>query len=99
MPEHASASSIARSLRILGRVQGVFYRASAKAQADRLGLRGWVRNKRDGSVEALVAGPAEAIDRFIDWAYQGPAQARVERIEIGAADAPQAAGFRILPDA
>lgn len=99
MPEHASASSIARRLRILGRVQGVFYRASAKAQADRLGLRGWVRNKRDGSVEALVAGPAEAIDRFIDWAYQGPAQARVEHIEIGAADAPQAAGFHILPDA
>lgn len=99
MPEQASINPMARRLHILGRVQGVFYRASAKAQADRLGLRGWVRNLRDGSVEALVAGPAEAIDRFIDWAYQGPAQALVERIEISAADAPQATGFHILPDA
>ena len=99
MSDTSSTAGISRRLLIVGRVQGVWYRASAKAEADRLALHGWARNLRDGSVEALVAGPEEAIERFIDWAYQGPPKAQVERIEISAADGPQDTGFHILPDA
>jgi acylphosphatase len=99
MPERHPPQASARRLLIVGRVQGVWYRASAKVEAERLGLRGWTRNLRDGSVEALVAGSDEAIERFIDWAHQGPPNARVERIEISPADLPQEAGFHILPDA
>ena len=52
---------VTRHLSILGRVQGVTYRASLRTQADRLGVQGWVRNRRDGSVEALVQGEAAAV--------------------------------------
>ena len=77
---------ITRLLAIHGKVQGVWYRASAQAEATRLGLRGWVRNRHEGWVEALVIGTQSAIDEFIDWAHQGPPKAEVARIEISAAD-------------
>ena len=69
-------------LRIRGRVQGVCYRASTEDQALRLGLRGWVRNRRDGSVEAVAEGPTAAIDAFVAWCRQGPPAARVSDVEI-----------------
>ncbi|HSP77910.1 MAG TPA: acylphosphatase [Myxococcaceae bacterium] len=68
-------------LRIRGKVQGVFYRESARAEALRLGLSGWVRNLADGSVEAVVEGAPEAIDAFVTWCHQGPPQARVTGVE------------------
>jgi acylphosphatase len=74
--------TITRLLRITGRVQGVYYRASTVQQAQALGLRGWVRNRRDGSVEALATGPAEAVQALIEWAQRGPVMARVERVEV-----------------
>lgn len=81
-------------------MQGVWYRASAKAEADRLGLAGWIRNLQDDSVEALVAGPAQAVAEFIAWAHQGPPKARVERIDVSDdGKAPADTGFHILPDA
>jgi acylphosphatase len=72
-------------LRITGRVQGVGYRAWAIETARRLGLRGWVRNRADGSVEALVTGDAAAVARMIDACRDGPFAARVR--DLAASDA------------
>ncbi len=74
------SEAVCRNLRIHGRVQGVGYRWSLSAEAERLGLTGWVRNRRDGSVEALVSGPTEAIDALVVWARRGPSMARVDSV-------------------
>lgn len=71
----------ARLLMIHGRVQGVFYRKWAARTAVSLGLTGWVRNRAEGSVEALVEGPLDQVERFIDLAHEGPAAAHVTRID------------------
>ena len=92
-------TEITRHLRIHGRVQGVYYRASMVEAARRLGLRGWVRNRHDGSVEALVIGIQAAIDDFIDWAQVGPPKAQVLRIEISVADEEPTDGFEQRPSA
>ena len=84
----------ARLLRIRGLVQGVGYRNALHLEAIRLGLDGWVRNRSDGSVEALVAGPAPALDELIAWARRGPPAARVGEVSWEAAPAPVEAGFR-----
>ena len=80
MPE--ISSPITRHLRIHGLVQGVYYRKSMVDHARQLGLSGWVRNRQDGSVEALAIGPAETVQALIKWARQGPAAARVDRVEV-----------------
>jgi len=69
-------------LRIYGLVQGVFFRATMRDVARRLGVAGWVRNMPDGSVEAVVEGPREAVEEVIRWAHRGPPAARVERVEV-----------------
>jgi acylphosphatase len=69
-------------LLIMGRVQGVFYRASAQQEGMRLGLLGEVRNLPDGSVEAVVEGPRERIEEFIDWCKRGPPAAEVENVRV-----------------
>lgn len=73
---------IARHLVITGRVQGVFYRNWTVQTASALGLTGWVRNRVDGSVEAVVEGDEEAVEQFIALARQGPPAARVSAIDI-----------------
>ena len=65
---------------VLGKVQGVYYRVSTKQVADSLGLFGWVRNRRDGSVEIEAHGPAEKLDLFIAWAKKGPPMSRVDEL-------------------
>lgn len=71
-----------RRLVITGLVQGVGYRYSMVAAARRLGVTGWVRNRRDGSVEATIAGDAEAVAAMIDWARHGPAGAEVAHVAV-----------------
>lgn len=66
---------------VRGRVQGVFFRASAQREAKRLGLTGWARNTPDGSVEIVVEGEDERVREFLQWAQRGPSAARVERVD------------------
>jgi acylphosphatase len=77
---------IAVRLLIRGRVQGVGYRWWARREARRLGLDGWVRNRADGSVELLAAGPPDAVAAFADLCRRGPPSARVTGVEQEAAD-------------
>lgn len=72
-------------LRIVGMVQGVGYRYALQDEASRLGLTGWVRNRRDGSVEAVVQGSQEAVDALAAWARRGPPAARVSNVTAGPA--------------
>ncbi len=75
--------TVARRLLIHGRVQGVWYRGWAVDNTSRgLNLAGWVRNRRDGTVEAVVQGEESAVERFIALAREGPPAARVERIDV-----------------
>ena len=67
---------------IHGRVQGVFFRDSMRREAQRLDVSGWVRNRSDGSVEAVVQGEAAAVDVIVQWAHRGPEYAHVERVEV-----------------
>ena len=67
---------------IHGRVQGVFYRQSAQETAEGLGLRGWVRNRRDGTVEAVVEGEPGGVDAFVAWCHRGPPMASVSQVEL-----------------
>lgn len=71
---------LTRRLTISGRVQGVGFRWSLNAEAKALGLSGWVRNRRDGSVEALLCGTPEAVEALTAWAHRGPPSAYVERV-------------------
>jgi acylphosphatase len=64
----------------IGRVQGVFYRASAQRVGAHLGLSGWVRNRGDGAVEGHAQGDDSAVDALLDWCRRGPADARVDRL-------------------
>lgn len=84
-------------LRITGRVQGVFFRQSAKEEALRLGLCGWVRNTWDGDVEATVQGPPAGVDEFVSWCHQGPPHAWVESVEVEETEATeQFQTFRVV---
>jgi acylphosphatase len=73
---------ITRHLRIHGLVQGVYYRESLCREANAHDVAGWVRNRRDGTVEALLQGEKIAVETLIAWCRTGPADARVERLEI-----------------
>lgn len=67
-------------VRVTGRVQGVFFRDSARQNADRLGLSGWVRNSPDGAVEAVFEGPSRGVREMVEWCEGGPPGASVEDV-------------------
>jgi acylphosphatase len=92
---------IGRRLHITGTVQGVGFRAALCAAAEVRGLRGWVRNCRDGSVEAEVAGSPEAVQSLIAWARRGPPAAHVAALRVETIDAAAVAadGFGQRPTA
>lgn len=77
---------IVRHLRIHGRVQGVYYRQTMQEQAQALQVTGWVRNRLDSSVEAMVCGTPEALERLIEWARSGPPAAVVSEVVVSEAE-------------
>lgn len=82
-------------IRVSGRVQGVWYRGWTQENAIGLDLNGWVRNRRDGSVEAVLSGERTAIDAMIGRCHQGPPHARVEKIDVEEFDEELGPGFEI----
>ena len=88
-----------KRLIISGRVQGVGYRQWMVDKARELGISGWVRNRLDGSVEALVAGDIAAVEELLRLCRRGPRMAEVVSIEEDMADPPEHFGFRQVPSA
>ena len=82
LPPPGDDRLVARRAIVRGRVQGVFFRDSTRAEAQRRGVAGWVANRRDGAVEAHLEGAANAVALLIDFCRSGPARARVEAIEV-----------------
>jgi acylphosphatase len=90
---------IRRRLVITGHVQNVFYRDWLTEQAEALGLDGWVRNRADGSVEAVVQGPEEMVATIVARAHEGSPASRVERVVTEPVDGPVLRGFEQRPTA
>ena len=82
---YLSSMKITKMLKIYGRVQGVYFRESMRIEAKRIGVSGWVRNRKDGTVEALVQGEEVLVEAMIAWAKQGPDRASVERLVVSEA--------------
>jgi len=84
---------------VKGRVQGVFFRASTQREARRLGLTGWVSNRRDGSVEVLAEGGEDELREFLGFCNRGPSAARVDKVDIRwRGYSGEFADFRIVGD-
>src|SRR5690349_10515618 len=101
---HMSAEALPdgwKSVRLIiqGRVQGVSYRYWTVTEATGRGLDGWVRNRRDGSVEAFISGPASAVDEMIEACRRGPRSARVTQLDVTDETTRAEPGFRQLPTA
>jgi len=78
-----------------GHVQGVFFRAEARARAESLGVAGWIRNAEDGSVEAVFEGDRERVESMVDWCRRGPAGAQVDELEVEPEEPDAEQGFRV----
>ena len=83
-------------LTIKGKVQGVFYRATAKDVADLTGVKGWVRNLPDNNVEITATAPEDILQKFINWCKQGPPKATVEDVIVEELSFEEFKGFRII---
>ena len=88
---------IGRRIRIFGTVQGVFFRAWTLQHAHLLRVKGWVRNRRDGTVEVEAWGEETAVERLIDCCGRGPSNARVERVAVEEIEGEPPTGFRAAP--
>ncbi|MDP2030862.1 MAG: acylphosphatase [Thiobacillus sp.] len=89
-------SQVALHLVIHGRVQGVFFRESMRQQAVLLNVNSWAQNRVDGTVEAVIQGSVESVNKLLEWAQQGPPLAKVTRIDQDAANGEWTT-FEILP--
>jgi acylphosphatase len=83
-------------LTIKGKVQGVFYRATAKDIADELGIKGWVRNLPDRNVEITATATEDILQKYIDWCKLGPPKARVDDVIVEELSTAEFNGFRII---
>lgn len=83
-------------IRVFGKVQGVFFRASTKAVADQLGVKGRVKNEKDGSVLIEAEGSATLLDEFVQWCHQGPEKARVEKVELSEGEWQNFSNFVVI---
>jgi acylphosphatase len=88
---------IGRRIRIFGTVQGVFFRAWTIQQAQMLAIKGWVRNRRDGTVEVEAWGQEADVERLIECCGRGPSNAHVDRIAVEQVEGEAPAGFRAAP--
>ena len=93
--EGARPAPIAQRIRVVGCVQGVWFRDSTRLRAEELGVAGWIRNRPDGSVEAFLEGAENAVEQLIAYCRCGPPHAKVERVEREPAAATGIRGFRI----
>jgi acylphosphatase len=99
MNDNGSTATPLRRARVIvsGEVQGVFFRDTCRRLAIEQGVRGWVRNLRDGRVEAVFEGSADRVERLVRWTGHGPRQATVKDIEVYEEEPRSLAGFAILP--
>ena len=86
---------ICRRVVVHGLVQGVFFRDSCRREAQKAGVSGWVRNRPDGTVEALFEGPEDDVRLMLDWVRHGPPYADVERVEIEDEEPTGQTGFAV----
>lgn len=89
-------ATIRRVVRISGRVQGVGFRMATAREAGRLEISGTVRNLLDGTVEADIEGPDEAVEQMLGWLRTGPSSAQVEEADVHESDPRGAEGFRVV---
>ncbi len=82
-------------VQVRGRVQGVFFRAEARARAESLGVAGWIRNLPDGSVEAVFEGEDERVESMVGWCRRGPTGAEVEAVDVEREEPVGEPGFRV----
>jgi acylphosphatase len=87
--------SVRKRVRAHGRVHGVFFRDSLRRAAQREGVAGWAANRRDGTVEAVLEGEPEAVDRLLELCRRGPGHADVERLEVVDEEPQGLTGFEI----
>ena len=88
-------STTARRVRVHGRVQGVFFRDSCRAEAEARGVAGWVTNEPDGSVSAHLEGDAASVAEVVAWCHEGPRHAQVERVDEREVPPDGLAGFEV----
>ncbi|GAA1126513.1 acylphosphatase [Kribbella jejuensis] len=86
---------IARRVVVHGQVQGVFFRASCRRAAQEAGVAGWVRNRPDGTVEALFEGPHDGVRQMVEWAHHGPPHACVDRVDVTDEPPTGTSGFAV----
>jgi acylphosphatase len=94
-PERPEGRLVRAEVRITGFVQGVFFRAEARDRARSLGLAGWVRNRPDGSVEAVFEGDAEKVESMVEWSRRGPRGAQVEGVDVEWSEPQGEPGFSV----
>jgi acylphosphatase len=90
-----SEDVVARRVRVHGRVQGVFFRDSARREASSRGVAGWVRNRSDGTVEAWFEGPSDAVEAMVAWARRGPSRAEVASVDVDDVEPEGLSGFDV----